>query len=437
MRRQQSAGHPSFRSIRLRSSSLPRLRLSRQQDELNRSHHGSTKDSTLEEFSESNSAGSSGVRSWAQALGLGTSRSSREDSSFFGSSRSAREEDADDEERSLAPPHRKRVVRRTPVLTLALLKLDEHLITYCRHLADPSYENVEQACSLLDSSVATASTDQDSPSYHYGSPAAHTPTSPSRLASPSRSPITSWLTGGGTGESPSAHHHHHHHASPASSALILEGEWEKFVTPLFLLAGAEAIYASLGHYQLDVARNLVSLYQRIGKDLQGVREMLCDPFLSGLAPQPVPTTPPSSSKMSTEQPEPSTIRGGLSSSTPENPSETLGPTLAMYYERASSLATSLQALHNLCLIRCQVIRLSSTLLWDTPKPKFGDLARAFYELLPALPREASRAFPVVKVLGDELQTWKYLMETAFSVERCRYVFRGEKYQTNIHTYSKL
>jgi hypothetical protein len=167
--------------------------------------------------------------------------------------------------------------------------------------------------------------------------------------------------------------------------MALEGEWEKFAIPFFLLAGAEAIYASLGHvHDALVARNLIGLYQRISKDLNLVRETLCDPFL-----------------VAAEE-------------------ETFAPALAMYCERAASLATSLDAISVITQSRCQLIQYHIT-LWDTSNPKFGDLSRLFNDMLPNLPREGARAMPMVTALEREVQGWKYLMETAYSLERCRYV----------------
>lgn len=335
MKRQQS---PSWRSLKDRSSSLPRIRLARR-NSLNSTSADKEKDG--------------GVRSWAKSIFSGPSLT----------------RDEPQKKQSLSPPKSPQKWRRTPVLTLALLKLDEQMSTYCRLLADPSPENAQQACSLLDSSVATASPNSS-------------PRTPAR-SSPNvsnRSPIRNWLNGGGTGEYPS-------NVSVSTSALALEGEWEQFVLPLFLLAGAEAIYAGLGHAQVQVASNLFGLYQRIAKDLQLVRGTLCDPFL---LLQPI-----------------------------EHSAAT--PALAMYYERASSLHTSLICLTALCSLRCQLLTLEKS-LWDaSPKPNFKELSRLFQERLPDVPREAARASPIRNALEREIQAWQGLMDTASSLEQCRYV----------------
>jgi hypothetical protein len=338
---QQPPPSPSWRSLKIRSSSLPRIRLARR-NSLNSTSTDKDKDG--------------GVRSWAKSI--------------FSSS--SPNHDEPQKKQSLSPPKSPHKWRRTPVLTLALLKLDEQMSTYCRLLADPSLENSQQACSLLDSSVATAS-----PASSPRCPST-SPMSPSNASH--RSPIRNWLTGGGTGESPS-------NASVSISALALEGEWEKFAMPLFLLAGAEAIYAGLGHAQVQVASNLFGLYQRIAQDLQVARETLCDPFLH-LRPH-------------------------------EHSAAT--PALAMYYERASSLHTSLTCLMTLCSLRCQLLTLEKS-LWDaSPKPNFKELSRLFKELLSDVPREAAQASPMRNALEREIQVWQCLMDTASSLEQCRYV----------------
>lgn len=261
---------------------------------------------------------------------------------------------------------RKPPLRRMPILTLALLKLDEKLQPYCRFLEDPTYENVQSACALLDSTVATASpssSEKGSPAF-VGSPRGSSP----------RSPIRSWLSG--SSDSP---------PSVSNSALALEGEWEGFIVPLFLLAGAEAVYASLGHASNPfVAHNLRNLYEHITKDLHLVSETLCDPFLSAEA-------------------------GPFTAS------------LAMYMERASSVAASLQALVVLAENRCQLIKCQSTMWEAGGNPNFGILARNYHDILPNLPREGARAKPMVDALEREVHSWEFLMETAHSLERCRYV----------------
>ena len=318
---------PSWRSIRVRSNSLPRTQISRR-----------------------NSPNRAGVRSWVRSW-----------------AKPVAAEDFDGKSESPLSPT---VTRRTPLLTLALLKLEENLLQYCRHLQNPSFENASAACALLDSSVATASpisSDKGgSPRGFVGSPA-------SRMSSP-RSPIRSWLTG--SGDSP---------LSPiSSSATALEGEWEKFIVPFFLLAGAETVYASLGHANdTAVAQNLSSLYQRIIEDLKLVRTTLCDPFLAAGASD-----------------------------------EAFASFYSEYYERATSLSSSLRALAVLAQSRCRLIQIQS-ILWDTPRPKFGDFSRLFHDMLPNLPpRNALLALPMLEALEREVNAWKFLCETCHSLETC-------------------
>jgi hypothetical protein len=156
--------------------------------------------------------------------------------------------------------------------------------------------------------------------------------------------------------------------------------------PLFLLAGAEALYASLGHAQDSfVAAQLRGLYHRIINDVNLVRETLCDPFLID-----------------------------------QHPEQKFAPTLAMYHERASTVAATLHAIVNMAQIRCRLIQFQST-LWESKKPKFGELMRLMDTVLITVPSEEDSSFaqPIVTAFRKEVEAWKYLMETAHSLERCR------------------
>jgi hypothetical protein len=317
-------------------------------------------------------------------------------------------------DRALSPQRPRLSLLRTPVLTLALLKLDEQLLPYCQYLKDASYENVAAACALLDSAVSTASPHASerlgSPSsgYHVGSPLASSPGSRSP-----RSPIAAWLTGSTDSFSPSNN-------GLSASALALEGEWEKVVAPFFLLAGAEAVYADLGHSADDrrIARNLIGLYTRIHKDMRLVRQMLCDPF----------AVPSEDAQHRQGQQQPQQLQPPL---TP--PSTT--PTLTMYLERASKVALSLDALANMAEMRCHMIQLHSS-MWSLSNsssknqesvavptgPDFSELGRSFHDMLPNVPQDGAHAQPMCDALDRELKAWVYLMETAFGLERCRYVY---------------
>ena len=180
------------------------------------------------------------------------------------------------------------VIRRTtPVLTLALIKLDENLDKFCRLLADPTYKNVQLACELLDSTIATAS-----------SPAGSERNSP-RIFGGSSSPVVAvgrhryLLSPHGSLDNhhqllmvvvvvviTDSYYSNHHHHTGTSSAVALEGEFEKFSSPLIIFAALEGMYSALAHAESDdVAKQLCRMYGRTRDDLQLVRETLCDPFL--------------------------------------------------------------------------------------------------------------------------------------------------------------
>jgi hypothetical protein len=120
-------------------------------------------------------------------------------------------------------PSSKPLIRRTPVLTVLLKRLEHNMSSYCAHLAA---REMKEAAALLDSSVATAS--------------------------PTAAP-TSRVSG---------------------SAMALESEWDTYVSPFLLLSGAESLYFSLAP-----SNHLVDLYKRIADDLVIVKQRLCDVFL--------------------------------------------------------------------------------------------------------------------------------------------------------------
>ena len=357
MRKQQAAASPSWKTLRSRSSSLPRIKI--------RPKVG-------------------GV--WANSWLPGSSSPQKvQQNSIW--------EIGSPSRRSLSPPHRRRPLRRTPVLTLTLIKLDEQLQQFCQFLKDPSYENVASACALLDSSVATASpvsSEFGSPASYVGSPSlGSSPGSPSNRSP--RSPLRNWLTGTQAASPTSG-------GSPtSSSALALEGEWEKTAVYLFILAGAEAVYADMGHVVEDgsVARNLIALYEAITNELHLVRQTLCDPFLMS-----------EEETLEQQQQQQQHL---------QNPPS--GSTIAMYTERASSVAASLHALASITRTRCELIQLHLS-LWEGGT-SFGDLARSFQDIIPNLPSEGARAQPMCEAIEREVGAWMCIAETAFSLERCR------------------
>ena len=179
----------------------------------------------------------------------------------------------------------------TPFLSLALLKLEENLEDFCSLVAEPTSRNVSEACSKMDSSVATAGSAPQSPRSPKSPVFPHSTSQTSSGSSP-LSPRY-WLSprlggdnsnhntgtrtlsgspGGGISATP--------------SASVLEGEWERYVTPLFFLAAAESIFCNMIHCEhaspetnLRYAAVLECLYQRIVDDLLSVKQTLCDPLI--------------------------------------------------------------------------------------------------------------------------------------------------------------
>jgi hypothetical protein len=369
--------------------------------------------------------------------------------------------------------------KRIPVLTLALVKLDEQLVTYCRYLADPSYENIALACALLEegsSNVATAgAASSPNPNHNRnnsiseGSSKGGSPRSPLLSAvfsgavfsgsplgflsssptggkqgvggSPSRLSPLAWLHKKSTEFSSSPTSGGGNNNSATTSASLLIGEWEKIVTPLFLLAGAEAVYADLGHaHDPAISRNLIGLYQRITKDLDLVRETLCDPFLAAAT-----TTTTTATTSSGEEEDASTTDPTTDPKHSPRPSSSSN-SLKKYYKKAKSLAISLHTLTTLTRARVQLIQFHA-ILWEQQqqqqqqdvsnqnhpprRPDFAELVRTYPEWLPTLlpasddnadAGQGARAAPVRTALEREVKAWRHLMETAYSVERCRYVF---------------
>lgn len=146
--------------------------------------------------------------------------------------------------------------RRTPSLTMALLKLHDVFDYFCNHIQDATCKNAQAACLIFDSSIAASN--PNSPSIS-GSP------SSKRSSSPSRSPtITSWFVGSYNSESGSSQ----------------KSEWSTLVNPLIIFAGLEANYSACTHLKSYVqSNNLIRLYERTIIDLKIVQNILCEPFI--------------------------------------------------------------------------------------------------------------------------------------------------------------
>ena len=183
----------------------------------------------------------------------------------------------------------------TPFLTVVLVKLHEILPEFCRRLTGEQQEKDEetgyfvyyspnsvtaasQACRVLDTSIATAS---QNPNNHNKSnvtfaqpPFSRSPTlDPGKPSSPLS--LRYWM--------PSSNSHPATTTllSPSTSALALEGEFESFTSPFFLLAGAHVMAANFEHlhHSTSTACSLSTLYQLISADLQRTEVLLCEPFL--------------------------------------------------------------------------------------------------------------------------------------------------------------
>lgn len=275
-------------------------------------------------------------------------------------------------------------VRRTPVLTLALLKLDENLREFCQLLQDPTYENVQKACGILESSVATASSLLDHAGNHVS-----VEVSPTRT-SPSLSPLTSWFTGAS----------HPSTSSPTSSAVALEGEWEKFSNPLIVFAGLEGIYASLLHAESsELARSLSKLYERTIEDLSVVRETLCDPFLP--------------SSLSEDENPLASVDASIDGSGSNK--------LLSYRENAIKVASSLDAIKSTCQCRRKMLWQQRELWSSADSVNLHDASTMYQSLLPLVKEidTTSHANPISTNLTHEVEAWYHLMEMALSIEQLR------------------
>lgn len=165
-------------------------------------------------------------------------------------------------------------------------------------------------------------------------------------------------------------------SSPATSpksffrhSTALEGEWDTFTSPLLLLTGAEALYG-----QMELTPQLQQLYQTIQAELTVVRERLCDPWLNA---------PPSRSQ-----------------------------------QAATSMALALNGLDSFLTIRCHLVILQMRLFSEGPSLL---LLQACRELLPTSNVDYGSMSPLFSSLVKENKAWIALLETAFHLERCRYV----------------
>lgn len=274
----------------------------------------------------------------------------------------------------------------TPFLTIALLKLNEVLPDFVQtsQLGDPAL--AAKACAVLDSSVATAGSPYNSPAASPASSASrHSAASPrkdratSSIGSSSSAPVgqrgpplLQWLT-----SSADSRRENHASTSPASSALVIEGEWETYVAPFLLLAAAEVLYHDM---QLQ---GLAVIYQRIIADMLSVKQILCDPILGQLL-----LTPPASA--------------------------TASSMLMTSVEAATSLATMIDTLTAFCTCRIQLVDLQRTC---TPQ------ALALFTVLLQTASAHPQRNELFERLLQECNAWKFCIETCLALEQCRYVCR--------------
>jgi hypothetical protein len=319
-----------------------------------------------------------------------------------------------------------------PFLTVALMKLTKALPKYCKLLAEPSFSKASLACEVLDCVVATASP-AHSPKGGKTSASSH-PVVPS-------SPLTLqyWMS---SSSSTSADKKQ----SPTSSAMALEGEWENFVSPFLLLAGAQVLSAGLEHLRtptkakkdktstttssLSPAASLTGLYQRVNQDLLRTQEVLCEPFLRPSSVNQQQLSPPSVTNVQHH-----------------------------YAEAAASLASSIQLLVIAVNVRCQLVDLqaalygvgggtaSATAAEGDAVPSLTEAAAAVTLFLQTITTTLSTASigtsgekktedendnlserkemtdpfavePIISNLIQELKAFKYCFETCVALERC-------------------
>ena len=223
--------------------------------------------------------------------------------------------------------------------------------------------------------------------------------------------------------------------------MALESEWETFVSPLLLLAGAEVLSAGLEHLRLQpdaknkighiktlttlsASASLACLYQQINLGLLRTQEVLCEPFLR----------------------QPTSSLAAPSEATCQN-----------HFVQAKHLAVSISSLVTAINVRCQLIDLQAALFGiesaapgqrgdaeaDTTTPTLAAAASAvtlFIETIAStvaaassvekeaetiLGTEAMEATercsvePILSSLMQELKMWKFCLETCAALERCQ------------------
>lgn len=253
-------------------------------------------------------------------------------------------------------------------LTLFLLHLDQVMPRVCNLLSTNSLKDCQEAARILDSSFCTQQ------QYEQYSPAS----SASNNSSSPRSPKFFGKL------SPKRSNEDQHSAA-------LHGEWETHVSPLLLLAGAQALYG-----QLECSSNLVELYKTIARDLCIVKERLCDPWLS-LGEQETPETPSPKSAA---------------------------------HQAATSMARIFDGLQAYIQVKCLLAGMQTQLL--RPKrqaecflTKGQSLLETCRTILSTMPSNNDDYGPAMECmfasLRQEIKAWMALLQCAIYLQQCRYV----------------
>jgi hypothetical protein len=297
-------------------------------------------------------------------------------------------------DRSAFPP-----LRRTPILARILLKLDERFSEYCYHLSDPSIEEARMACTFIwDASfLYTTLSPKESPSSSKQNLTKNEPEN-------TTNEIMAWL-GNRSGlhapggiMKPSAVTRSR--TENAASIIDLENEWEKYLAPLILLAGAEALFSEMQHVrEKKLVRRMVWLYERVAGDLIVLKESLCDPFL-----------------LATSNEATAELRNENSTASP-NQHEIIA---------ASSIATSLLGLVAVTKVRCQMIQIQSNFFTHSeaklaPPLVWTDIAHSFEQLMSFLPelQDSGSAMYLIEAVRLELTSWTLLLRLVHHVMRCK------------------
>mmetsp|Transcript_3775 Transcript_3775/g.9898 ORF Transcript_3775/g.9898 Transcript_3775/m.9898 type:complete len:733 (+) Transcript_3775:123-2321(+) len=258
--------------------------------------------------------------------------------------------------------------RRTPVLTMTLIKLHDVFESFCSHLTDATHINVQAACLVLESgSIDAASKTSGSKS---SDTIGDSPSSP-RSPSPSRSPITSWFIG----------------SYNSATGYSENSEWEKFSNPLIIFAGLEAIYSACLHLEShNQALTLVRLYRKTIDDLRSIRKVLCDPLVYATEEQSIPGT----------------------------------NLISSHREKATTLTFSLEAIMSLCECRCKLIeqqtRLCSSEIVDIEK-----IIVSFQMISSNIPKKEAQAEHLVRSISREVDGWSSILKTYFSIQNFRFM----------------